>query len=42
MTPHAAQWLQQYLTHPARTGIEKDSQAIFFKSFWEKINDSLY
>ncbi|KPZ35726.1 tyrosine recombinase XerC [Chlamydia psittaci] len=37
MTPHAAQWLQQYLTHPARTGIEKDSQAIFLNRFGKRL-----
>ncbi|WP_348663878.1 tyrosine recombinase XerC [Chlamydia vaughanii] len=33
ITPHAAQWLQEYINHPERAEIEKDSQAIFLNRF---------
>ncbi|EPP35952.1 Tyrosine recombinase XerD [Chlamydia avium] len=37
MTPHASQWLQQYLHHPQRTQVEKDSRAIFLNRFGKRL-----
>ncbi|WP_284441894.1 tyrosine recombinase XerC [Chlamydia gallinacea] len=37
MTPHAAQWLQNYLHHPQRAHIEKDSRAVFLNRFGKRL-----
>ncbi|SYX08805.1 Tyrosine recombinase XerD,site-specific tyrosine recombinase XerC,Site-specific recombinase XerD,tyrosine recombinase XerC,Phage integrase family [Chlamydia poikilotherma] len=37
ITPHAAQWLQQYLNHPKRATIEQDAQAIFLNRFGKRL-----
>ncbi|WP_375793225.1 tyrosine recombinase XerC [Chlamydia sp. 12-01] len=37
ITPHAAQWLQQYLNHPERSDIEQDAQAIFLNRFGKRL-----
>ncbi|BAE81459.1 integrase/recombinase [Chlamydia felis Fe/C-56] len=37
ITTLAAQWLKQYLNHPERAGVAKDSQAIFLNCFGTRL-----
>ncbi|ANH78206.1 tyrosine recombinase XerC [Candidatus Chlamydia sanziniae] len=37
ITPHAAQWIQTYLSHPERAAIEQKTQSLFLNRFGKRL-----